>query len=78
MQIKELREISETNVGLKIGASVTLAELEEAFGEQISTKLGMKYFFVLLDIFQNLYSINWACKTMVRPLFKILYTVFEH
>ncbi|XP_014214847.1 xanthine dehydrogenase-like [Copidosoma floridanum] len=37
-QIKEMREITELDGALKIGASVTLVEMEEAFRHQMSTK----------------------------------------
>lgn len=40
MQIREMREIVETQSALKVGASVTLVELEEALKHQIKIKPG--------------------------------------
>lgn len=39
-QIREMREIVETQDALKVGASVTLVELEEALKHQIKIKPG--------------------------------------
>lgn len=40
VQIKELKKIEETNGALKIGASVTLVEMESALKQQIKAKPG--------------------------------------
>lgn len=39
-QIKELKEIIELDEGMKIGASVTLVEMEDAFRHQMKIKPG--------------------------------------
>lgn len=65
-QVHELKEVKETNNGIKIGASVTLVEMESALRHQINTKHGkivVSIILLLTDLPFNFVSfMNLNCR----------------